>query len=99
MTPLELDKYVRCVKRNGGEEWFAYSTGASIWIPMPSDKICDIVAPLLGLLLRIKSCDPSYGTETVLNWCRANCYSNVGYDSVMKEVLFEKRNTDGNETD
>jgi hypothetical protein len=77
MTPLKLDKYIRCVKRNGGEEWFAYSIVVASWFPLPAKEVEWILSMLQGM-----------DVDTVMAHCRANCYSDVGCDA--EGVLFEK---------
>ena len=79
MDPLKLDKFIRCVKRDDGEEWFAYSTEGKTWFPITAEK----ASWIFGMV-------PSLNVEKVAEYCRANCYSDVGYDPVTEEVLFEK---------
>jgi hypothetical protein len=77
MTPLKLDKYIRCVKRNGGEEWFAYSIVVESWFPVAADAAEWILSMLHDV-----------DAEQTMAHCRANCYSDVGCDE--EGVLFEK---------
>lgn len=77
MTPLKLDKYIRCVKRNGGEEWFAYSIVTAGWFPLPAKEAEWILSMLQDI-----------DVDGVMAHCRANCYSDVGCDT--EGVLFEK---------
>jgi hypothetical protein len=77
MTPLKLDNYIRCVKRNGGEEWFAYSVVVEAWFPLPAKEAEWILSMLHGV-----------DTEQTMAHCRANCYKDVGCDT--EGVLFEK---------
>lgn len=77
MTPLKLDKYIRCVKRNGGEEWFAYSIVVESWFPITTDA----AEWIMGMLLDVDA-------EQLMAHCRANCYSDVGCNG--EGTLFEK---------
>lgn len=77
MTPLKLDKYIRCVKRNGGEEWFAYSIVVESWFPVATSAAEWILNMLHGV-----------DAEQMMTHCRANCYKDVGCDE--DGVLFEK---------
>ena len=77
MTPLRLDKYIRCVKRNGGEEWFAYSIVVESWFPIVTDAAKRILSYCLDV-----------DVEQMIAHCRANCYSDVGCDE--EGVSFEK---------
>jgi hypothetical protein len=77
MTPLKLDKYIRCVKHNDEEEWFAYSIMVEGWFPVEVEKIEWILSMLLDI-----------DVGQVMEHCRANCYKDVGCDE--DGVLFEK---------
>lgn len=77
MTPLKLDDYIRCVKRNGDEEWFAYSIVVKSWFPITTDAAKWILSMLLNV-----------DVKQMIAHCRANCYSNVGCNA--EGVLFEK---------
>ena len=77
MTPLRLDKFIRCVKRDDGEEWFAYSIMIEGWFPVETEKVEWILSMLQDTDVR-----------QVMEHCRANCYKDVGCDE--DGVLFEK---------
>jgi hypothetical protein len=78
LTPLQLDEKLRCVRRDGGEEWFAYSLDEG-WFPITAEK----AEWILGMV-------PDIAVEQAMAWCRANGYKDVGYDPETETVLFEK---------
>ncbi len=78
MTPLKLDNYVRCVQFDEQEEWYAYSSEILAWFPLTAEKVAWIF-----------EMTPAFEVETVLTWCRENCYIAAHRDS-SGEFSFEK---------